>query len=78
MWDLSAAFDTLDPDIMCKKLSAYGFDKLLRQFSEMAAKQNSTSGGAAADAALSDVTPIFKTPAPDGPFRDEIEDFCPL
>ena len=25
IWDLSAAFDTLDIDLLCKKLSLYGF-----------------------------------------------------
>ena len=25
LWDLSAAFDTLDPELMCKKLKAYKF-----------------------------------------------------
>ena len=28
LWDLSAAFDTLDVDLLCKKLKIYGFDKL--------------------------------------------------
>ena len=26
-WDLSAAYDTLDTDILCKKLAVYGFDE---------------------------------------------------
>ena len=28
LWDLSAAFDTLNTDILCSKLKIYGFDKL--------------------------------------------------
>ena len=28
LWDLSAAFDTLDVELLCKKLALYGFDKL--------------------------------------------------
>ena len=28
LWDLSAAFDTLNPKISCDKLKIYGFDKL--------------------------------------------------
>ena len=28
LWDLSAAFDCLDPFILCKKLKFYGFDEL--------------------------------------------------
>ena len=28
LWDLSAAFDTLDPDLLCKKLKIYGFDDI--------------------------------------------------
>ena len=28
LWDLSAAFDCLDPVILCKKLKFYGFDEL--------------------------------------------------
>ena len=27
LWDLSAAFDTLDPKIMCDKLNLYGLDE---------------------------------------------------
>ena len=27
MWDLSAAFDTIDPVLLCKKLKLYGFDE---------------------------------------------------
>ena len=26
LWDLSAAFDTLDPILLCQKLALYGFD----------------------------------------------------
>ena len=28
IWDLSAAFDTVDTDLLCLKLGLYGFDKL--------------------------------------------------
>ena len=28
LWDLSAAFDTLNPNIMCEKLKIYGFDQI--------------------------------------------------
>ena len=28
LWDLSAAFDTLDVTLLCKKLKLYGFDDL--------------------------------------------------
>ena len=28
LWDLSAAFDTLDVTLLCKKLKLYGFDNL--------------------------------------------------
>jgi hypothetical protein len=27
LWDLSAAYDTLCPSLLCKKLKIYGFDK---------------------------------------------------
>ena len=27
LWDLSAAFDTLNPNILCTKLKIYGFDQ---------------------------------------------------
>ena len=27
IWDLSAAFDTVDTDLLCLKLGLYGFDK---------------------------------------------------
>ena len=27
IWDLSAAFDTVDTDLLCMKLRLYGFDK---------------------------------------------------
>jgi hypothetical protein len=26
IWDLSIAFDTLDPILLCRKLTIYGFD----------------------------------------------------
>ena len=28
LWDLSAAFDTIDPGLMCEKLKLYGFDRV--------------------------------------------------
>ena len=28
LWDLSAAFDTLDPELLCKKMKIYGFDEI--------------------------------------------------
>ena len=30
IWDLSAAFDTLDPVLLCKKLAILGLEPLLR------------------------------------------------
>ena len=34
LWDLSAAFDTLDTDILIKKMELYGFSKLTRNWFE--------------------------------------------
>ena len=32
IWDLSAAFDTLDPNLLCQKLDIYGVDKKSREW----------------------------------------------
>ena len=33
LWDLTAAFDTLDSDILCSKLKLYGFQELTKLLS---------------------------------------------
>jgi retron-type reverse transcriptase len=34
LWDLSAAYDTLNPSLLCEKLRVYGFDRLSCQWFE--------------------------------------------